>query len=210
MPRIAEPRQAAEPTSTDQRSRYLRILRAAEDLGAETDLDHVQMHEVAKRAKVAIGTLYRYFPSKTHLYVGVMTHQVEEMDERSRRRSRAVADPAGQVFDVLLRANRSMLSKPNLAQAMMNSANGAQAAKLTHVRRIDEAMSNVVLSAAGIDEPTARDMSVVRLVQQTWGGILQSSLNGWLTSAEAEHDLRLACELLIAGTSAGQHWLEAV
>lgn len=210
MPRIAEPRQAAVPTSTDQQTRYLRILRAAEELGAETDFDHVQMHEVAKRAKVAIGTLYRYFPSKTHLYVGVMTHLVEEMEQRLRPRARLQRDPAERVFDVLVRASRSLLSKPNLAQSMMNSANGARAANLTHVGRIDEAMSNVVLSAAGINEPTARDLSIVRLVQQAWGGILQSSLNGWLSADDAENDLRLACELLIAGTSAQGQRLEAV
>ncbi|MEO9220210.1 MAG: helix-turn-helix domain-containing protein, partial [Mycobacteriaceae bacterium] len=66
MARIAEGRVAAEPNSPDQRARQLRILRAAEQLGSECALDQVQMHEVAKRASVAVGTLYRYFPSKTH------------------------------------------------------------------------------------------------------------------------------------------------
>ncbi len=93
MPRVAEARDAAEPSSAEQRARFARMLDAAAQLGAEKDLERVQMHEVAKLAGVAIGTLYRYFPSKTHLFVAVMVDQIDQMSEgfavaRNRRRPR--------------------------------------------------------------------------------------------------------------------------
>jgi AcrR family transcriptional regulator len=208
VPRIAEGRPAAAPASADQRARHLRILRAAEQLGTETDLDHVQMHEVARRAGVAIGTVYRYFPSKTHLFVGVMVHRIEQMGQALARRPVIAADggpldgAADRVFDVLVRANRSLLRKPNLATAMMSSWTAAKSTMAADVARIDSAMHDLLLAAAGIDAPTGEDAAVVRVLLLTWGGILQAALNGRLTMPEAESGLQLACRLLMAGTSA--------
>ncbi len=51
MPRVAEARDAAEPSSAEQRARFARMLDAAAQLGAEKDLERVQMHEVAKLAR---------------------------------------------------------------------------------------------------------------------------------------------------------------
>ena len=44
------------------------------------------MHDVAKDAGVAIATLYRYFPSKTHLFTALMGAQVERLAEVTDRR----------------------------------------------------------------------------------------------------------------------------
>lgn len=205
MPRIAEGRRAAAPVSADQRARHLRILRAAEQLGTDTDVDHVQMHEVARQAGVAIGTVYRYFPSKTDLFVGVMVHRIEQMGQALARRPAEPGSRAGaadRVFDVLVRANRSLLRKPNLATAMMSSWTAAKSTMAIEVARIDTAMHDLLLAAAGIDAPSDEDAAVVRVLLLTWGGILQAALNGRLTMQEAESGLQLACRLLMAGTSA--------
>lgn len=47
-----------------------RVLRAAHELFAERG-SHVTMEEVARRAGVGVGTVYRRFPSKEHLFVAV-------------------------------------------------------------------------------------------------------------------------------------------
>ena len=200
--RIAEGRVAAEPSSPDQHARQLRILRAAEQIGSDCALDQVQMHEVAKQAGVAIGTLYRYFPSKNHLFVGVMTHQIDRLAQALDRRALVADRPAENVFDVLVRANRAVLDRPRLASAMMQSAAAANAATVIDVARNDETMRSVLLRVAGIEHPTANDRAVVRVLLQAWAGILQSSLNGRLSPADAESDLHLACRMMIAGTSA--------
>lgn len=58
MPRIAEARPSAEPSSPGQKARYQRILRAAAAKhGAEHRLERVQMHDVAKEAGVAIAMM---------------------------------------------------------------------------------------------------------------------------------------------------------
>lgn len=197
MPRIAEGRPAAEPNSPDQRARRLRILDSAAQLGAEKDLEYVQMHHVAQQAEVAIGTLYRYFPSKTHLFVGVMALQVDRMRESFARRTDVAGSPADRVFDVLLRATRAMLSRPTLATAMIQSNNSADAAAVTEASYVDTTFRAMMLDAASIEDPTAAQLALIRNVLHTWHGILQASLNGRLSMADAEADLQVACRLLL-------------
>ena len=61
---------AALPLS--QRRRRTAIVDAAIELLKVRDLDSVQIREVAETAGVALGTVYRYFSSKDHLYAAAM------------------------------------------------------------------------------------------------------------------------------------------
>jgi AcrR family transcriptional regulator len=55
-----------------QRRRRQRIIAAALDLLRKADYERVQMRDVADRADVALGTVYRYFSSKEHLYAAAL------------------------------------------------------------------------------------------------------------------------------------------
>ena len=55
------------------------MLLAAAQLGAQQGLDEVQMAQVADRAGVALGTLYRYYPSKHHLFAALLTMRTAEL-----------------------------------------------------------------------------------------------------------------------------------
>ncbi|MBE2997087.1 TetR family transcriptional regulator [Nocardiopsis sp. HNM0947] len=200
MPRIAESRPPAEPSSPEQRARHLRILRAAAHFGAEKGLERVQMHEVAKAAGVAIGTLYRYFPSKTHLFTAVMAEQMDRLDETSPQ-APADGDPVEAVAELLVSASRRLLVKPALASAMLQSANSANAAMVTDAGRIDERCRALLLRTLGLETPTAQDVTLVRLLIQCWYGVLQSALNGRVSMPDAENDIRLACRLLLVSRS---------
>lgn len=48
------------------------------------------MREVAEEAGVALGTLYRYFPSKIHLLVATMQDQLQHMHTTLHKRPRPV------------------------------------------------------------------------------------------------------------------------
>ncbi|MDA3649660.1 TetR family transcriptional regulator [Saccharopolyspora indica] len=200
MPRIAEARPPAEPSSQEQKARQRRILRAAASLATERGLDRVQMQDVAKEAGVAIATLYRYFPSKTHLFTAVMAEQVEQLDGLARP-PRPGQDPVEAVCDLLLRSSRKLLSRPLLASAMMQSNVQANAATVNEAIRIDKLMQDAVLRMLGIESPTARDIRLVSLVIECWYGMLSSALNGRLSMADVEEEIRLACGLLLAARS---------
>ncbi|WP_434614320.1 TetR/AcrR family transcriptional regulator [Arthrobacter sp. A5] len=52
--------------------RRQRILDAAKSLLRSSDYESIQIRDVAAEANVALGTLYRYFSSKEHLYANVV------------------------------------------------------------------------------------------------------------------------------------------
>ncbi|MFI6874827.1 TetR family transcriptional regulator [Streptomyces sp. NPDC050400] len=200
MPRAAEPRAAAQPQSPGQRARWDRILRAAAELGAQHGLDGVQMQDVAKEAGVALATLYRYFPSKTHLFTAVMGAQVDRMDEPSPQ-IEAAADPAEAVAEVLLRSTRHLLRTPLLASAIMQSNYAAHAATIGETARIDAKVRATIMDLIGLEHPVKRDEQLVRLLMKCWHGVIVSALNGHTTQADAEAEIRLACQVLLGTRS---------
>src|SRR5512144_1721784 len=61
---------AARRERKDAQRNLERVLQAAHELFAERGAD-VTMEEVARRAGVGVGTIYRRFPSKEHLFAAV-------------------------------------------------------------------------------------------------------------------------------------------
>ena len=55
---------------------------AARDLFAEKGMD-AQMDEIARRANVGVGTVYRHFPAKEDLLDGLITLRFERLAERA-------------------------------------------------------------------------------------------------------------------------------
>jgi TetR/AcrR family transcriptional regulator, cholesterol catabolism regulator len=71
-----------------KRARRAQIVRAAMNALKEQDYEQIQMRDVAERADVALGTLYRYFSSKDQVYAAVLMEWaqpifvVDEQDSR--------------------------------------------------------------------------------------------------------------------------------
>ena len=61
-----------------------RILESARDVFFRDGFMEANLDEVASRAGVAKGTLYRYFDSKAELYVAVLAHNGEIFEQRMR------------------------------------------------------------------------------------------------------------------------------
>lgn len=198
MPRVGESRIPAEPSSAGQRARYRRILRAAAKLGARDELERVQMQDVAKEAGVAIATLYRYFPSKVHLFAAVMRSQVLRLHDEAVAPEQG-QDPVAAVADLLIRIGRDMLDHPQLSLSMIQANNLAQKVPGSASDQIDATFEELVMHTAGLDrDPTPDAHRRARLVILCWFGVLMTVLNGRTPAAEGEDDTRRACELLLA------------
>src|ERR1700734_1769809 len=104
-----------------QQARRQRVIDAAMALGLEGGYEAVQMRDVAARADVAMGTVYRYFTSKDHLLAATLVHWVELLDSRIGQHPPRGDHPADRVLDVLDRALRAMGRQPKLVTAVFTS-----------------------------------------------------------------------------------------
>jgi AcrR family transcriptional regulator len=75
---------AQRPKRADARRNYEKLLSAAAEAFTENGTD-ASLEDIARRAQVGIGTLYRHFPTRQELLEAVYIDEVEEM-------SRAAAD----------------------------------------------------------------------------------------------------------------------
>jgi len=71
---------AMPPKRADARRNYDRLLAAAAAAFAERGADDVSLEEIARRAGVGIGTLYRHFPSRQELLEAVYKDQVDGLE----------------------------------------------------------------------------------------------------------------------------------
>ncbi len=95
---------SAKTLTKSQEARRQRVLSAALELGAEGGYDAVQIRDVAQRADVALGTIYRYFSSKDALLSAAMVLWVEDLEARLAQRAPRGDTTAERVYDVLRRA----------------------------------------------------------------------------------------------------------
>jgi AcrR family transcriptional regulator len=201
MAKIAHGRPAAEPATAEQSVRYRRIIEAAVRIGSERGYDRVRMQEVAGAADVALGTLYRYCPSKVHLFTAVLAEQLEAF-ARKCPPSPPGASAEEALGDLLVHAGRRLLLQPLLANAMLQANSAAKAGVVADATRIDRTFRDMIFDVVGTSDPTPADLSLVRLVGQCWYGGLRQCLNGMVSVPDMEKGVRLAARLLLASPSA--------
>src|SRR5258708_29781149 len=84
-----------------QVARRSRVLAAAIELAAEGGYDAVQMRDVATRAQVALGTIYRYFSSKDQLLAAALVQWASELQARLAQRPPPEGTSADMVVEIL-------------------------------------------------------------------------------------------------------------
>lgn len=182
-----------------QESRRRRILETALQLAEVGGYDAVQMREVATGADVALGTLYRYFPSKDHLLLSGMAAQIDEMRERFRSHPPKGAGATERVVDVLDRATRGFMRRRHVMTAMLRALVAADESLAPLVIRIRTSMSELITQVMRNGDTDVSDEAVARAIEYVWMGSLVSWINGVQSSAQVAEDLRAATRLLLDG-----------
>jgi len=103
----------AEARTPSQLARRERIVAAATELLDEREYERIQIRDVADAASVALGTLYRYFPSKQQLYAEVLLDWSRSFDTRVRSRSNGATTDADRLRAALRRTVRAYEKHPN-------------------------------------------------------------------------------------------------
>ena len=188
---------AADLGSAAQRDRRKRILDATLALASKGGYDAVQMRTVAERADVALGTLYRYFPSKIHLLVSELAREFEQTQEKLDRKPIPGETSYERMMYVLSRITRSMQREPMLTEAMTRAFMFADPSAAAEVNRAARLMEQVLTKAMHDGEPSADDKAIARVIGDVW----LSNLVAWVTRRASADDvsnhLELAARLLL-------------
>ena len=189
---------AVDSETTAQRARRERILKATLGLAAGGGYDAVQMREVAERSEVALGTLYRYFPSKVHLLVSAMAAEVEQLSVRLQRRQAIGETRAERVAYVLERSTRSLQREPLLTEAMVRAMMAADATVAAEVAAVRNGMAHLIVQAMrGSDPAQEHDDELAAILQDVWFARQIAWLGGRIDAADVWRDIHLAITLVL-------------
>ncbi|MFF0458163.1 TetR/AcrR family transcriptional regulator [Nocardia africana] len=90
--------QVAKPLRADARRNRDQVLAVAREM-LSVDGSAASFDEIARRAGVGVGTVYRHFPTRAALFEAVVVGRVEEFTERARRLAGADSAPEDAFFD---------------------------------------------------------------------------------------------------------------
>jgi AcrR family transcriptional regulator len=185
---------APEALTRSQAARRSRVLAAAIDLASEGGYDAVQMRDVATRAQVALGTIYRYFSSKDQLLAAALVEWSSDLERRLAQRPPKGITSADRVVDVLRRASRAMERHPTLTAALVTAIASPDPAVRDCQHDVDKIMVTLVSDPLR-DVPDAE--GVMRVLSWVWFASLIGWVNGWSNAGTVGDELERAARLLV-------------
>ncbi len=192
----AAPPDARTERDLETAARRGRMVDAAVELAATGGYESVQMRDVAARAEVALGTLYRHFPSKDHLLLEALTEQASALRDRMAQRPPQGAVPADRMADVLRRATRALARRPDLTAALVTALTSPEADTAPHKHAVETVLRSIITTA--IDGGDVADPDgVVRILGYVWLAVLSAWVGGTLDTDQMAEDLTSAARLLL-------------
>lgn len=181
-----------------------RVIEVATELAAEGGYDAVQMREVARRAPVALATLYRYYPSKDVLLKAAIGAQLDALALDMERRPSRKRTPATRAAEVFIRAFHAMVRNRGFAHAAMTAFQAPKPIRelpegaATAGPRTHQFMGIAAAAAWGPDHrPTAEQRTALSVLESLWVSSVVDWLNDQVTATYVEARLRFAAERLL-------------
>jgi TetR/AcrR family transcriptional regulator, cholesterol catabolism regulator len=169
--------------------RRAQLLEAVIDLVREVGPGALQMRDVAERAGIALGTVYRYFSSKDHLLAAALCEWQERLARRvltprAAEETEASGDLTERVLSYVRKEVRGFARNPKIAELMVQvhvSSDPYAREALSRMTAInDEVMVKLL---AGVPPERAET------IKYALGSILMSNLVYWVTGRETLAEL---------------------
>jgi AcrR family transcriptional regulator len=159
-----------EPTAdkgmrADARRNYQKLLTAAAEAFTERGTDDVSLEEIARRAGVGIGTLYRHFPTRQALLEAVYRDQVEAL--RARADELIATKPPAEALASWLRDLLDFgRTKRMLTTALLTTHNKDSELMSSGSRMVRGAATDILTGAqeAGVARADANPADLMRLI----------------------------------------------
>ena len=154
-----------------RRNREL-ILAAADKAFAEEGLG-VPVDEIARRAGVGAGTMYRHFPTKEALFEAVLVAHFDQITERARGLAER-EDPDQALFEFMTCIGEEAASKRNLIEALAGAGVDIHQTAPESKRAVEEAFRHL-LSRAQIAGSIRSDVTIDDLFGLIMGSCAMSN-----------------------------------
>jgi TetR/AcrR family transcriptional regulator, cholesterol catabolism regulator len=159
--------------------------------------DALQMKELAQRAGVSLATLYRYFPAKDHVLLGIL------LSRYSGALARVIAAPARggtareRVTGHLLREFRAEQREPRLTAALSRVISETSRSYSEVIERVEHLHLQMLEHVAGNGQPvSAQQRMLLPIVRAVFGAATRRWLAGVASPAQARFEIRAGCRLL--------------
>lgn len=187
--------------SAAQRERRRRILDATIALASRGGFDAVQMREVAEQAEVALGTLYRYFPSKIHLLVSALAREFERAQVVVESKPIPGETQHERVMHILRRTTRGLQRDPNLTEALTRAFMFADASVKNEIHVVGMLLTSMLTRAMGTHpdggEPTEEEIAIARVIGDVWLAALVGWVTGRTSAGDVTESMDVAVRLLL-------------
>jgi AcrR family transcriptional regulator len=174
-----------KPRADAQRNRE-RILEVAKQVftrrGAEASMD-----EIAKRAKIGPGTLYRHFPARDELLAAVYISEVEKLAEAQRKFS-AELPPVEALRAWMLIFIDYIAAKKIIAPAL-NAMAGGPSRVFQQTNRLMEEAANALASRAVASRDLRPDVDPMDMLRAIYGVSSAGSTDDWPEKARQFVDI---------------------
>jgi AcrR family transcriptional regulator len=196
MRHATAPPPSPESLTASQFARRERIVKVALDLLVNGDYEKIQMKDVAEASDVALGTVYRYFTSKEHLFAAVQLEWVKTLHRQILRRPLAGQSNLERLSQVLQKSVRAFQIQPQFYRVLLV----LEVAKDPFAKELFEVMSRETEatyreSLSGLDPQTAADL--LRVVQAVLGAELRRWVLGRQSIDEVKQNIDAALALLL-------------
>ena len=173
--------------AASQLKRIRRIVDAAVALAEVGGFEGVKLRHLAESSGVALGTLYKYFPSKEAILVYVLNEEAGKLERVIAARPPQGATAVERVTEWFARATRGITRRPEFGRAVLRAiASGTDATSdqqaVFHLR-----VSRMVIAAMRNEPPdperpldvpygSEREQTLARILEDVWF----ASLLGWV------------------------------
>jgi AcrR family transcriptional regulator len=183
-----------------QLARRERILDAAMELATEGGYEAVQMREVADRAEVALGTLYRYFPSKVHLLLSALGRTFVELQHSAQRADDASSTPEERIYRVIAAVTRYLAKNRRLSGAMIRALMIADVDAGREVEAVGDLLVGFVSAASHEpgSTPSERDTLIAHIIGKVWLTDVLTLLSRRMTVSQVLEDLEATIALVMS------------
>jgi AcrR family transcriptional regulator len=181
----APKKQARKPRADAQRNRE-RILEVAKQVftlrGAEASMD-----EIAKRAEIGPGTLYRHFPTRDDLLAAVYISEVEKLAEAQRRFSAEL--PPIEALRAWLLVFIDYIATKKIIVPALNAMVGGPSQVFQQTSRLMEEAGNALASRAVASRDLRPDVDPMDMLRAIYGVSSVGSTDNWPEKARRMVDI---------------------